>query len=181
MAPNWLNAEESNAIREYAYAKGEYKKLRGKLLGLEKRRQSLEKQLAEANSELASTQALHAEALERLNDAKKGMAKAVPVIPLHHVRAIASAPKIHTVQWGDHQRELIAVLKMATVDPISTGEIMQWFSTRFGISLETTKDREELRESIGKRLRALAKKGVIRRLPIEKGTRMRYWLWVGFE
>lgn len=181
MAPRGINADESKAIREYAYAKGEYKKLAGKLIGLENRRQSLEKQLAETKAELASTQSLHAEALARLNDAKKGMATTVPVIPLHHVRAIAAAPKLHTVRWGDYNRELIEVLKIATVDPISTGEIMQWFSTRFGISLETPKDREELRERIGKRLRELAKRGIIRRLPITKGTRMAYWLWVGLE
>lgn len=176
-----INAEESNAIREYAYAKGEYRKIQGKLIGMTAKKRGLEKRLAETDAALAAIETLWAEAVERLNEAKKGMDKAVPNIPKDHVRAIVAVPKIHTEKWGDQSRELCAILLSAVTEPIAMKSIMERFANRFGFPLETGQDREALRELLGPKLRALARKGVIRRLPSENSWDMAYWVWVGLE
>lgn len=176
-----LNNKQANAIRDHAYAKGELHKLSGKLVALKQEKARLEARLAEVVIELPEAERLRSEALARLQQADQVMTELLPNIKKRHVRAIIATPKIHGLEWGDFNRELIKILKTATVKPISTLEIMTQCAAKFDIAWDTPELRESLRDRIGKRLREWVKKGIIRRLPTAKPKDMAYWVWVGLE
>ncbi len=176
-----LNNKQANAIRDHAYAKGEFQKLTGKLASLKGEKARLEARLAELVVELPEAEQLRSEALLRLHQADEVMREVVPTIKKHRVRAIIATPKIHGLEWGDFNRELIRILKTATEEPISTLEIMTLCAEKFDIAWDTPLLRESLRDRIGKRLREWVKQGIIRRLPTAKPKDMAYWVWVGLE
>ena len=176
-----INNKQANAIRDHAYAKGELQKALGKLVALKNEKIRLEARLAEVAMELPEAERFRSEALARLQQANEVMNEVVPKIKKERVRAIIATPKIHGLEWGDFNRELIRILITASEKPISTLEIMTQCAIKFDIAWDTPPLRESLRDRIGKRLREWVKEGVIRRLPTEKPKDMAYWLWVGLE
>jgi len=178
MAKN-ISKALANAIRDYAYAKGEFQKQTGVVASLESAKQRLEDQLCEIEADLVSAQQSRDDAHLKQQEANSRIYKLAPNITEDAIRSIIRTPKIGGLKWGEFKRELIAILLANQGTPVPTSLFMRHFSEKYEVPVETRQQRFSLRQRILRRLEEMVKKGVISSQRSTEGRHEAYWLWIG--
>lgn len=178
---NYLNHELCRIVRDIAYGKGQARKIKWLIVRLNREQKKIEERLAQIPLELEEAERVLKAIEGDLNISNEKARDKFPWMPLHDIREIVPTPKTGNWEWGDFKRELIHVLKEANGRPISTRQLVDHCSARFGIEEVRTAHGGKLREAVSKRLREMAAKGIIRRLPSPSASAPAYWVWVGLE
>lgn len=179
---NIFGQELANLIRDCAYSQGEIDRTMAQITRLRAEKNELEERLASVSKELAAAEEGLLETEEKVVVLRERIAEKAPRLPLDDIRSILSTPKTGDWEWGKFNREMIRVLKHANGKPISTSDLMEHCAKHFGIvDQRTASGSSKLRDAVGRRLREMAAKGAVERLPGPTASAPAYWVWVGLE
>jgi DNA repair exonuclease SbcCD ATPase subunit len=175
---NYLNHELSQIIRDIAYGKGRTQKLRGLIQRLKSEQAQLEERLRQLPQEISEAETALAEIVAKVQETKKKAQHKYAGLPIEDIRAVIPTPRQITWHHGEFKRELVSVLRSAN-GPVSTRQLMDYCSARFGIvEIQGTK-RNKLRDQVSRRLKEMVDKGWLQRLEGPHPTSPAYWLWIG--
>ncbi|UCV22208.1 hypothetical protein [Ferribacterium limneticum] len=169
----------ANAIRDYAYAKGEFQKQTDVIARLKSAKQHHEELLREIEERLTAAQQCRDEADINMKEANRQINELAPNITEKAIRGIVNTPKTGGLKWGEFKKELIAILLANQGTPVPTKLFIEHFSAKYAIPKETRQQRYALSQRILRRLEEMAEKGVISRRRATEGRREVYWLWIG--
>lgn len=178
---NYLSQKLSNAIRDHAYAKGEFQKQTGIVLALKSEQQQKEKRLLEIQELLVVAQQNRDEAYQKLLEAERRMNGIAPQLDTKKIRAVRETPKIGGLKWGQFKRELIELLIANPETALPTDRFMELFAEKYAVPIDTPQQRDSLRQRILRRLEEMAEKGLVQRRRETTGMRKTYWLWIGMD
>jgi len=176
---NYISNKLANAIRDHAYAKGEFQKQTGVVAGLQSAKQRHEERLREIEELLIAARQNRDEAHIKLKEANCRIKELAPKITEDAIRGIVKTPKIGGLKWGEFKKELIAILLANQGTPVRTKLFMDHFAKKYAVPTETRQQRYALSQRILRRLEEMADKGVISKRRATDGRREVYWLWVG--